>query len=153
MGIAIVYLEEETEMTQATYTRFLVVGAGGSQGAPGNHRARQLLARGLRVRAFVRQADERADQLRELGAEIAVGDIRDYEVVRAALDGVQRAYFTYPLADGLLLATATFAAAGKQTGLQSVVNMSQITARADHRSPAARPHWLGGRVLDWLWVG
>ena len=73
--------------------------------------------------------------------------------MRAALDGVQRAYFTYPLADGLLLATATFAAAGKQTGLQSVVNMSQITARPDHASPAARQHWLAERVLDWSGIG
>jgi NAD(P)H dehydrogenase (quinone) len=153
MGIAIVYLEEEAEMTQASSTRFLIVGAGGSHGATGNHAARQLLARGLPVRAFVRQADERADELRERGAEIAVGDIRDYDVVRAALDGVQRAYFTYPLADGLLLATATFAAAGKQTGLQSVVNMSQITARPDHASPAARQHWLAERVLDWSGIG
>src|SRR6202008_574148 len=139
MGIAIVYLEEDTEMTQTSSPRFLIVGAGGSHGATGNHVARQLLARGLRVRAFVRQADERADELGELGAEIAVGDIRDYEVVREALDGVQRAYFTYPLADGLLLATATFAAAGKQAGFQSVVDMSQITAHPAHASPGGRP--------------
>jgi uncharacterized protein YbjT (DUF2867 family) len=140
-------------MTQATDTRFLIVGAGGSHGATGNHVARQLLARDLPVRAFVRQADERADELRRLGAEIAVGDIRDYDAVHAALDGVQRAYFTYPLADGLLLATATFAAAGKQTGLRSVVNMSQITARPDHGSPAARQHWLAERLLDWSGIG
>src|ERR1700741_5036463 len=132
MGIAIVYLEEDTEMTQARSTFFLIVGAGGSHGATGNHVARQLLARGLSVRAFVRQVDHRADQLKELGAELAVGDLHDYQVVRAALDGVQRAYFTYPLADGLLAATAIFAAAGAQTGLQSMVNMSQITARPDH---------------------
>jgi NAD(P)H dehydrogenase (quinone) len=153
MGKATVYLEEEAEMTRASSTRFLIVGAGGSHGATGNHVARQLLERGLQVRAFVRQADERANELRRLGAEIAVGDIRDYEVVRAALDGVQRAYFTYPLADGLLIATAVFAAAGKQTGLQSVVNMSQITARPDHASPAARQHWLAERVLDWSGIG
>ena len=55
-------------MTQASSTRFLIVGAGGSHGATGNHVARQLLARGMPVRAFVRQADERADELRELGA-------------------------------------------------------------------------------------
>src|ERR1700757_1221130 len=143
MGIAIVYLEEEAEMTQASSTRFLIVGAGGSHGATGNHVARQLLARGMPVRAFVRQADERADELRELGAEIAVGDIRDYDAVHAALDGVQRAYFTYPLADGLLLATATFAAAGKETSLQSIVNMSQITAPPAHRSPPPRPPPVG----------
>ena len=136
-----------------TQTRFLIVGAGGSHGATGNHAAQQLLARGLVVRAFVHRIDERAEQLRELGAEIAVGDIRDYEVVRAALDGVQRAYLTYPIAEGLLEATATFAAAGKQTGLQSVVNMSQITARPDHASPAARQHWLAERVLDWSGIG
>ena len=153
MGVAIAYLEEDPEMTEGTDTRFLIVGAAGSHGATGNHGARQLLARGLCVRAFVRQDDERADELRKLGAEIAVGDIRDYEAVRAALDGVQRAYFTYPLADGLLLATATFAAAGKQTGLESVVNMSQITARPDHASPAARQHWLAERVLDWSGIG
>src|SRR5246127_3481894 len=140
-------------MTLPSSTRFLVVGAGVRQGATGNHVAGRLLERGLHVRAFVRHADERADELRELGAEIAVGDIRDYQVVRAALDGVQRAYFTYPLADGLLLATATFAAAGKQTGLQSVVNMSQITAPPGHPSPGARQHWLAERVLDWSGIG
>ncbi len=140
-------------MAQANSTRFLVVGAGGRHGATGNHVARRLLERGLPVRAFVRQADERANELRGLGAEIAVGDIRDYEAVRAALDGVLRAYFTYPIADGLLVATTTFAAAGKQAGLQSVVNMSQITARPDHASPAARQHWLAERVLDWSGLG
>jgi NAD(P)H dehydrogenase (quinone) len=153
MGIPTFYFEEHTEMTQATDTRFLIVGAAGSHGATGNHVARQLLARGLPVRAFVRTADQRADELRQLGADIAVGDIRDYEAAHSALEGVQRAYFTYPLADGLLLATATFAAAGKETGLQSVVNMSQITARPDHASPAARQHWLAERVLDWSGIG
>jgi NAD(P)H dehydrogenase (quinone) len=136
-------------MAEAGLTRFLVVGAGGSHGATGNHVARQLLARGLPVRAFVHQADGRADELSGLGAEIAVGDIRDYQAVRAALEGVQRAYLTYPIAEGLLEATTTFAAAARYTGLQSLVNMSQITARPDHTSPAARQHWLAERVLDW----
>ena len=53
-------------MTQANSTLFLSVGAGGSHGATGNHVVRQLLARGLSVRAFVRQADERAKELGEL---------------------------------------------------------------------------------------
>jgi NAD(P)H dehydrogenase (quinone) len=136
-------------MTQADSTCFLVVGAGGSHGATGNHVARQLLARGLPVRAFVRQFDERAGVLKGLGAEIAVGDIRDYNAVLAALAGVKGAYFTYPIADGLLESTVALAAAGKRTGLQSLVNMSQITARPDHASPAARQHWLAERVLDW----
>src|SRR6185437_7570762 len=140
-------------MTQEGSTRFLIVGAAGSHGATGNHAARQLLARGLIVRAFVRQVDQRAEQLKELGAELFVGDLHDFLGVRAALEGVQRAYFTYPVADGLLAATTVFAVAGQQTGLQSIVNMSQITARPDHASPAARQHWLAERVLDWSAIG
>ena len=140
-------------MTQANSTLFLSVGAGGSHGATGNHVVRQLLAQGLSVRAFVRQADERAKELGELGADIAVGDLHSFKDVRAALDGVQRAYFTYPVAEGLLEATTMFVSAGKQTGLRSVVNMSQITARPDHASPAARQHWLAERVLDWSGIG
>jgi NAD(P)H dehydrogenase (quinone) len=140
-------------MAQETPTRYLIAGAGGSHGATGNYTARQLLARGLPVRAFVRRSDERADQLRQLGAEIAVGDLRDYRDVRAALDGVQRAYFTYPLAEGVLEASANFAVAGAEAGVQSVVNMSQITAAPDHRSPAARAHWVAERVLDQSGIG
>lgn len=134
-------------------TRFLVVGAGGRVGATGHHTARQLIAMGLPVRAFVRQEDERADELKALGAEIAVGDLRNFEAVRAALDGVQRGYFTYPVADGLLEATTIFAAAGKDAGLESVVNMSQITARPNHPSPASRQHWLAERLFDWSEIG
>lgn len=133
--------------------RYLIAGAGGSHGATGNYAARQLLAKGLPVRAFVHRDDERADQLGGLGAEIVVGDLLDYRDVRAALDGVQGAYFTYPLAEGLVEATATFAVAGAEAGLRSVVNMSQITAGPDHRSPAARAHWVAERVLDRSGIG
>jgi NAD(P)H dehydrogenase (quinone) len=131
----------------------LIVGAGGSHGATGNHAARQLLANGLPVRAFVHHDDDRSAALKALGAQIVVGDVGDFNTVRAVLEGVQRAYFTYPLADSLLAATATFAAAGKEAGVESIVNMSQMTARPDHASPAARGHWLAERILDWSGIG
>ena len=140
-------------MAETDDTRYLIAGAGGGHGATGNHAARGLLARGASVRAFVHQADERSDRLAELGAEIVVGDLHDYRQVRAALDGVQRAYFTYPLPDGVLHATTIFAVAAAQAGLQSVVNMSQITAEPNHASPAARQHWFAERVLDWSGIG
>ena len=101
---------------------------------------------GLPVRAFVHRADERADELRALGAEIAVGDLRNFQVVRAALDGVQRAYFTYPIADGLLEATAIFAAAGKETGLESMVNMSQLHGSPGSCEPGLPPTLVGRTV-------
>jgi uncharacterized protein YbjT (DUF2867 family) len=143
----------DDSMTASGSTEFLIVGAGGSHGATGNHVTRQLLAKGLRVRAFVRHDDERAAALKALGAQIVAGDVRDFSTVLAALEGVGGAYFTYPLDASLLEATTAFAAAGKQAGLQSIVNMSQLTARSDHASPAARGHWLAERVLDWSGIG
>jgi uncharacterized protein YbjT (DUF2867 family) len=133
----------------ANEERILVTGAGGAVGSTGNHAVRQLLAKKLAVRAFVHRDDQRAERLRHLGAEIVVGDLLDYRTVLGALRGVRRAYFTYPIAPGLLEATTVLAAAGKQEGLEFIVNMSQITARPDHPSPAARQHWLGERILDW----
>lgn len=132
---------------------FLITGAGGRVGATGSLIARQLLAAGKPVRAFVYRDDDRACELRDLGAEIAVGDLRDFRDVRTALEAVQRAYFTYPVSEGLLEATATFAAAGKQAGLEWIVNMSQIIATPDHQSPATRQHWTAEQVLDWSGIG
>jgi uncharacterized protein YbjT (DUF2867 family) len=59
----------------------------------------------------------------------------------------------YPLAEGLLEAITVFAAAAKEAGVESIVNMSQITARADFPSQAARQYWLGERILDWSGIG
>jgi len=127
---------------------FLIAGAGGRVGATGNHAARQLLNEGHSVRAFLRHLDDRAEQLRSRGAEIVVGDLRNFKTVLAAMEGVHRAYFTYPIEDSLLEATTIFAVAGKRAGLEAMVNMSQITARPDHPSPAARQHWLAEQILN-----
>ena len=80
--------------------------AGGSQGATGRHVAGHLFERGVPVRAFVHKLDARSDRLRELGAEVVQGDLLDPVSVRSALQGIKRANFTYPVADGLLEATS-----------------------------------------------
>ena len=51
--------------------------AGGRQGKTGRHVSEMLLKRGVPVRAFVRTVDDRAKQLRALGAEIFEGDFLD----------------------------------------------------------------------------
>ena len=61
--------------------------AGGTQGRTGRHVSEMLLERGARVRAFVRQIDERSDRLKSLGAEIFVGDFLDVRVRRTGRQG------------------------------------------------------------------
>jgi NAD(P)H dehydrogenase (quinone) len=140
-------------MGQNTRGTFLVVGAGGRTGATGNHVARQLLARKLPVWALVFRADQRSEQLAALGAEVVVGDLHDISAMRRAMRDITGAYFLYPLAEGLVDAITIFAAAAKEARVASIVNMSQVTARDDFPSVAARRYWLGERILDWTGIG
>ena len=48
-----------------------------------------------------------------------------------------------------LQATAYFAQAAKEAGLECVVNMSQKSARQNALSHAAQDHWLSEQVFDW----
>jgi NAD(P)H dehydrogenase (quinone) len=125
---------------------FLVTAATGKTGMPA---VAALRDRGLRVRALVHRADERADRLAALGADVVQGDLLDFDAVSAAVVGVTGAYFCYPIDPGRLLeATSIFAQAATEAGVRSVVNMSQISARREAKSQAARHHWLAERLLD-----
>jgi len=141
----------------------LVTGAaGGTQGSTGRLVASLLLERGLPVRALVHKLDSRSDGLRKQGAEVLEGDLLNPASVQAALRNVKRAYFTYPVADGLLEAVTIFAAVARDAGLKLVVNNSQFQGTSD--DPAFRDlqhaasfrnlqHRLADRIFDWAQVG
>jgi NAD(P)H dehydrogenase (quinone) len=128
---------------------FLVTGA---TGATGSKTVRFLLQAGARVRALVHREDERSASLGSLGAELITADLLDFEAVHNALEGVQGAYFVYPIMPGLLQATAYFAQAAREAELTAIVNMSQISARREARSHAAQDHWIAERIFDWSGV-
>ena len=141
----------------------LVAGAaGGTQGSTGRLVASLLLEQGIPVRALVHKLDSRSDGLRKQGAEVVEGELLNPASVQAALRNVKRAYFTYPVADGLLETVAIFAAAAGDAGLELVVNNSQFQSTPD--SPAFRDlqhapsfrnlqHRLADRIFDWAEVG
>lgn len=115
----------------------LVTGAaGGSQGSTGRIVATFLLQQGIPVRAFVHKLDARCDELRRLGAEIFEGDLLNPASVQRAMNNVKRAYFTYPVAEGMLEAATIFAATARDAGLEMVVNNSQSQGAPD--DPAFR---------------
>ncbi|WP_292975383.1 NmrA family NAD(P)-binding protein [Mycobacterium sp.] len=121
----------------------------GAAGRTGGYATKLLLERGHRVRALVHRSDDRAARLRNGGAEVVVGELQDIDAVREAAEGVDAAYFVYPIDSGLLEATTTFAEAAEDAGVGAIVNMSHISARRAAPSDAARIHWLGERILDW----
>ena len=124
----------------------------GATGDTGRATVDELLARGHRVRALAHGQDERSKRLQERGVEVVSGDLLDFGQVKAALNGVRRAYFVYPIRPGILQATAYFAQAAKEAGVDGIVNMSQKSAREDAKSHAATDHWLAERVFDWSGV-
>ncbi len=143
--------------------RILVTGAaGGNQGSTGRLVALLLLRQGIPVRAFVHNLDARSDELRRLGAEVFAGDLLNPASVQQAMENVERAYFTYPVADGLLEAATIFAATARDAGLAMLVNNSQAQGTPDdpvfrelRYAPSFRnlQHRLADRIFDWAQIG
>ncbi|MET7527609.1 NAD(P)H-binding protein [Streptomyces sp. NPDC005248] len=127
----------------------------GAAGDVGRRVVERLRGDGLPVRAFVHRDDERAAELRDLGADVAVGDLtRAADVVRA-LDGCRRMYFGLTVSSYYLEATVTAAVAALDQGhLEIFVNMSQLTVSqmtlaSTGESRQQRQHWLAEQTLDW----
>jgi uncharacterized protein YbjT (DUF2867 family) len=141
----------------------LVTGAaGGAQGATGRHVASLLLEQGISVRALVHTLDSRSDDLCNQGAEVIEGDLLRPASVQGAMQGVKRAYFTYPVAEGLLEASTIFAAAARNADVELIVNNSQFQGTPDNpafrdlqHAPSLRnlQHRLADRIFDWAEVG
>ena len=127
----------------------LVTGATGRQGGTGRTVATALLARGMPVRALVRTLDVRAEALRKLGLEIVVGDFGNYRSLVAALDGVESAYFCYPVAAGVAEAAGFLAGAGRDRSRKRVVDLSLATSRVDSPSPQGRAQWVAEKIFEW----
>jgi len=125
----------------------LVTAAAGKTGAA---TAKLLLEKGYPVRALVRRADARSEQLRALGAEVVVGSLEDLADLRTSLAGVQRAYFCPPLEYGTLRRAALFAAAAQEARLEAVVVLSQWLADPLHPAIHAREKWLTHKLLEWI---
>ena len=77
------------------------------------------------------------------------------------MENVQRAYFTYPVTDGLLEAATIFAATARDAGLEMLVNNSQSQGTPDdpvfrdlRYAPSFRnlQHRLADRIFDWAQV-
>jgi NAD(P)H dehydrogenase (quinone) len=128
---------------------FLITGSTGDTGAP---TVKFLLAAGHRVKALVRREDARSQKLKDLGAELCVGDLLDLKSLRPAMAGVDAAYFCYPLSAGLVEAATLFAQAAREQGVKHIVNMSHKQSRPDARSRATLNHWMSEQVFSWAGI-
>ena len=107
----------------------------GATGNVGGAAVRELIARGVAVRALVR--DPAADL--PAGVEVAVGDLDDAASIRAALDGVDRVLLSS--GDGPHKVQQETAVIDSAANVELLVKASTIGARAG--SPLAPFDWHG----------
>lgn len=124
----------------------------GATGDTGRAAVREALALGLDVRAMVRRHDDRSAALSALGAEVILGDLQEVNTLRDAMQGVESAYFVYPVAPGLLSATVNFAQAAKETGVKTIINLSQRSADRESTSDSCRDTYISEEVFNWSGV-
>ena len=98
----------------------LVTGAAGRTGAVGRTVTELLLRQGKAVRAMVRKEDGRAQGLRDLGAEVVVGDFLDLDSMHRAIAGCETMYFGMSVSDAYLAATVNVAAVAKHHGVRAL---------------------------------
>jgi NAD(P)H dehydrogenase (quinone) len=121
----------------------------GATGDTGRASVKESLALGLKVRALVHSKDKRSAALEKLGADAVIGDLLEINTVRAAMEGVDSAYFCWPVKPGLIHATVNFAQAAKEAGVSTMVNLSQRSANRDSTSDSCRDSFIAEEVLNW----
>jgi uncharacterized protein YbjT (DUF2867 family) len=134
---------------------YLITGAGGGIGSVSRRVVQMLIDGGAQVRGMVRRDDDRADQLREMGADVIVGDLTSAGDIVDAMDGMRRVFFNMSVSPDYLRATTEVCAVALDRGhLDVIVNMSQMTVSqmtltSTGESKQHRLHWLAEHVLNW----
>jgi uncharacterized protein YbjT (DUF2867 family) len=132
----------------------LVTGAAGRVGGIGRRVTQLLLEQGKAVRAMVRNEDQRSHALRDMGAQVVVGDLLDLDSMHRAIAGCETMYFGMSVSDTYLAATVNVAAVAKHHGVKAFINMSQMTLAQmsiteTTPSPQHKLHWLAEQALNW----
>jgi uncharacterized protein YbjT (DUF2867 family) len=129
--------------------KVLVIGATGRHGATGATVAQLLLDQGVSIRVLTRSLNVRVSPFESQGAQIVVGDLHDRRSLAIALEGVEVAYFTYPISAGVVDAAANFASAAREAGLKRLVVMSMAPAHPNSPSHLGRAQWLAEQIFEW----
>ena len=122
----------------------------GASGKTGNVVVRELLAKGVPVRAVVHRLDVRSKSLAAAGADVVVADLHDYLQLKPILHGVSSAYFIPPSDANAVDSAVAFATAARESGIEAIVELSQWLSSPEHPSLYTRQHWLINRMFSMM---
>jgi uncharacterized protein YbjT (DUF2867 family) len=122
----------------------------GATGKIGGAVVRELLSRGLPVRAVVRVDDVRSQALERQGAETVVADLYDPNQMQRAMQGAVHAFYVPPFQPHMIHSAVAFADAAREARLEHVVQLSQWTSSPSHPAILTRQTWLVDRLFATL---
>ena len=111
----------------------------GATSAVGKAVIKELLARKVPVRAFVRKPVDAA-KLQAQGMEAFLGDMTKQASVAQVLQGIESVYLITPVAEHLLETEGLWAQEGKKAGIRHLVKQSEIGADPQSVSPLLQYH-------------
>jgi uncharacterized protein YbjT (DUF2867 family) len=128
----------------------------GVTGKTGGETARQLVEKGARLRALVRD-EAKAANLKAAGVELVVGDMTDAQALRRALDDVEKAFLLLPNGKRQLETEKQFTDLAVAAGVKHLVKMSSMEAVAHAKTPIPQAHWaveqhIRASGLDWTMI-
>lgn len=97
-------------------------GRGGSRGRGWPHGRGVAIDPGKAVRAMARSDDERAQSLRDKGAEVVVGDLLDLDSMHRVIAGRDTMYFGMSVSDAYLAATVNTTAVARHHGVKAFMH-------------------------------
>ena len=112
----------------------------GATGRTGGQTARDLAARGVPVRALVRDA-AKAAPLAAAGVELAIGDAGDAASVRAALRGVRKVAVILPNGERQLEFEKQLVDLAAEARVAHIVKISSMESLPTAHNPTHRMHW------------
>jgi uncharacterized protein YbjT (DUF2867 family) len=112
----------------------------GATGRTGKEAAQQLVAKGVKVRALVRNP-AKAAALQAAGVELAPGDAGDAAAVRRALEGVSGIAIILPNGESQLALEKQLATLAAEAGVAHIVKVSSVESIPGAPNPVHRTHW------------
>jgi len=112
----------------------------GVTGKTGGEVAKQLLARGVRFRALVRN-EAKAASLKAAGADLVAGDMGDAEAVKRALTGIDKALLILPNGRNQQADEQRFTDLARAAGVKHLVKMSSMEAVPHAKTAIPQAHW------------
>lgn len=128
----------------------------GATGKTGGAVAKELAAHNIPVRVIVRNADKAA-ALKELGVEIAVGDMADKAAVSEALKGVDKAVLIMANGEQQLTIENQFTDCAVAAGVKHLVKLSSMESKPGTTKPIPAMHvaseeHIRASGMDWTMV-